>query len=395
MKLKDTTLVPIGQKTEEHMGNVTRRNLIAGAAAVTALPSLAAPRAQAAAPLAEKQNPGWYRYKVGSFEVTAVTDGANTNPLSDSYVGNAPKNDVNAALVANHLPPDKVTHAYTPVVVNTGSKLVVIDTGLGLGMYQQSKGAVGQFHTNLAAAGVDRNAVDVVIISHFHGDHINGLLGADSKLAFPNAEVMVPASEWAFWMDDANAARFPEPIKGQFANVKRVFGALANKPTQYEAGKELVPGITSMATPGHTPGHASHILASGSDKGPDPSRCDGRRRHAVSQPSRVEVGLRHGRAAGGADPPQGLRHGDRGQDADPGIPLPVPGPRLCREIRLGLSAGAGGLESDDLTIRQVIDARAAAVVALEIPNFATLNPGYSEQLRHAGGRPRYHAKRTA
>jgi glyoxylase-like metal-dependent hydrolase (beta-lactamase superfamily II) len=171
-----------------------------------------------------------------------------------------------AALVANHLPPDKVTHAYTPVVVNTGSKLVVIDTGLGPGMYQQSKGAVGQFHTNLAAAGIDRNAVDVVIISHFHGDHINGLLGADSKLAFPNAEVMVPAGEWAFWMDDANAARFPDPIKGQFANVKRVFGALGNKSTQYEAGKELVPGITSMATPGHTPGHTSHIVASGSDK---------------------------------------------------------------------------------------------------------------------------------
>ncbi len=266
MTLKDTNRVPTGPNTEEHMSNLTRRNLIAGAATVAALPSFAVPRAQAAAPLADKQNPGWYRYKVGSFEVTAVTDGANTNPLSDSYIGNAPKNEINAALVANHLPPDKVTHAYTPVVVNTGSKLVVIDTGLGLGMYQQSKGAVGQFHTNLAAAGVDRNAVDMVIISHCHGDHINGLLGADSKLAFPNAEVMVPTGEWAFWMDDANAARFPDPIKGAFANVKRVFGALANKPTQYEAGKELVPGITSMATPGHTPGHASHIVASGSDK---------------------------------------------------------------------------------------------------------------------------------
>jgi glyoxylase-like metal-dependent hydrolase (beta-lactamase superfamily II) len=173
---------------------------------------------------------------------------------------------VNAALVANHLPADKVTHAYTPVVVNTGSKLVVIDTGLGPGAYQQSKGAVGQFHTNLAAAGIDRNAVDAVIISHLHGDHINGLLGADNKFAFPNAELMVPAGEWTFWMDDANAARFPDPIKGQFANVKRVFGALGNKPTQYEAGKELVPGITSMATPGHTPGHSSHVVASGSER---------------------------------------------------------------------------------------------------------------------------------
>jgi glyoxylase-like metal-dependent hydrolase (beta-lactamase superfamily II) len=264
--LKDTKRVPTGHKTEEHMSNLTRRNLLAGGAAVAALPAFAVPKARAAAPLADKQNPGWYRYKVGSFEVTVVTDGATTNPLSDSYVGNAPRSEVNATLVANYLPPDKVTHGYTPVVVNTGSKLVVIDTGLGLGAYQQSKGAVGQFQTNLAAAGIDRNAVDVVIISHLHGDHINGLLGADSKFAFPNAELMVPAGEWTFWMDDANAARFPEPIKGQFANVKHVFGALGNKATQYEAGKELVPGITSMATPGHTPGHSSHVVASGSEQ---------------------------------------------------------------------------------------------------------------------------------
>jgi glyoxylase-like metal-dependent hydrolase (beta-lactamase superfamily II) len=251
---------------EEHVSNLTRRNLLAGATAVSALSPFAVPRLHAAAPLAEKQNPGWYRYKVGSFEVTVVTDGATTSPLSDSYVGNAPRSEVNATLIANHLPPDKVTHSYSPAVVNTGSKLVVIDTGLGLGAYQQSKGGVGQFHTNLAAAGIDPKMVDVVIISHFHADHINGLLGADNKLAFPNAELMVPAGEWTFWMDDANAARFPEPIKGQFANVKRVFGALDNKATQYAADKELVPGITSMATPGHTPGHCSFRVASGSEQ---------------------------------------------------------------------------------------------------------------------------------
>jgi len=138
------------------MSKPTRRHLLAGAAAAAAVPAVAVPRAQAAAPLAEKQNPGWYRYKVGSFEVTVVTDGMTTAALADNYVGNASKSDVNATLVANHLPPDKVTHSYSPVVVNTGSKLVAIDAGLGLGMYQQSKGAVGQYHTNLAAAGIDR-----------------------------------------------------------------------------------------------------------------------------------------------------------------------------------------------------------------------------------------------
>ncbi len=248
------------------MSNLSRRMLLAGAAASAALPSLGAGKVNAAAPLSGKQNPGWYRYKVGSVEVTVVTDGAGTNPLSDGYINNAGKDAINATLAANHLPPDKVTHGYTPLVVNTGSKLVVIDTGLGLGAYAQSKGALGQFHTNLAAAGIDRNAVDTVIISHMHGDHINGLLGADNKFAFPNAELMVPETEWAFWMDDTNAGRFPEPIKGQFGNVKRVFGALDNKAAKYVAGKELLPGITAMATPGHTPGHCSFVLASGPEQ---------------------------------------------------------------------------------------------------------------------------------
>lgn len=251
------------------MTELNRRSILTGAIAAAATTALSPPTstpARAAAPLAGKQNAGWYRYKVGSFEVTVVTDGAGVNPLADNYVANAPKNEVNAALASAYLPPDKVIHAYTPIVVNTGSKLVVIDTGVGLGAYQQSRGAIGQFHANLAAAGIDKNAVDVVIISHLHGDHINGLLDADNKLAFANAEVMVPAADWAFWTDAGNEAKFAPPIKGQFANVKRVFGALGNKVTQYDAGKELVAGITALATPGHTPGHTSHVIASGADR---------------------------------------------------------------------------------------------------------------------------------
>ena len=211
---------------------ITRRNLFAGAAVVgaglTASKSIVSP-ARAAAPAAGKQNAGWYRYKMGDFEVTVVTDGMNSNPLSDAYVSNAPKADVNAALEALFLAKDKVAHAYTPVVINTGSKLVAIDTGLGLGMFEQSKGAVGQSHANLQAAGIDRNAVDVVIISHFHGDHINGLVGPDNKPAFPNAEVMVPETEWAFWADESNVSKLPDVAKSQMPNPKRVFGVLGTK----------------------------------------------------------------------------------------------------------------------------------------------------------------------
>jgi glyoxylase-like metal-dependent hydrolase (beta-lactamase superfamily II) len=252
------------------MTELNRRTMLTGAVAAstaTALtPFAARSPAFAAAPLAGKQNPGWYRYKVGSFEVTVVTDGTTNAALPDTYAANAQKDAVNAALAADFLPRDRAIHPYTPIVVNTGTKLVAIDTGLGLGMFEQSKGAVGQYHTNLAAAGIDRNAVDTVIISHFHGDHINGLVGPENKPAFPNAEVIVPAAEWTFWADESNASRVPEAIRPQFGNVKRVFGVLGNKVTQHEPGKELVPGIMAIASPGHTPGHTSHVITSGSDK---------------------------------------------------------------------------------------------------------------------------------
>jgi glyoxylase-like metal-dependent hydrolase (beta-lactamase superfamily II) len=150
--------------------------------------------------------------------------------------------------------------------VNTGSKLVLIDSGLGPATFTQSNGAMGQGHNNLAAAGIERTAVDTVIISHFHSDHIGGLLTADNKPAFPNAEVMVPAPEWAHWMDDAKMNAAPEAARGFFANVRRVMGALGKNVTQYEPGKEVSSGITSVATPGHTPGHTSHIVASGSGR---------------------------------------------------------------------------------------------------------------------------------
>jgi glyoxylase-like metal-dependent hydrolase (beta-lactamase superfamily II) len=248
------------------MTELSRRSLLVGTAAVGAAvagPTTMLPSANAAAPVAGKQNAGWYRYKVGEFEVTAVTDGQGSNPLGDSYVVNTPKDTVAKDLEAQFLPKDKVIHTYTPTVINTGSKLVAIDSGLGLGSYAQSKGALGQYQTNLKAAGIDANTIDAVIISHFHGDHINGLIGPDNKPLFPNAEIMVPEAEWAFWMDESNVSKLPEPAKGQIKNPARVFGALGNKVTKYQDKQVLVPGITAVSSPGHTPGHFSHLVSSG------------------------------------------------------------------------------------------------------------------------------------
>src|SRR5499433_3896814 len=211
------------------MTELTRRQMLA-TVAVAALAPMGHLPAHGAAPLIGKQAPSYYRYKVGSYEVTVVSDGARSWPLD--VVRNATKEEVNTALAAAYLDKEKVTFPYVPIVVNTGSKLVVIDPGLGPNLYEQSKGAVGQFHTNLQAAGIDRNAVDVVIISHFHADHINGLVGPENKPAFPNAEVMVPETEWAFWADESNVSKLPEVARSQMPNPKRVFGVLGNKVTK-------------------------------------------------------------------------------------------------------------------------------------------------------------------
>jgi glyoxylase-like metal-dependent hydrolase (beta-lactamase superfamily II) len=224
--------------------------------------------AKAAAPLADKQAPSFYRYKVGDAQVTVISDGVNTFPLTDSFVPNAKKDDIAAALEKAYMPKDKISIQFGPLVINSGGKLIVLDTGNGPGAFASSKGAVGQFAANMAAAGVDPKAVDMVVISHFHGDHINGLLNADNALAFPNAEVLVPATEWKYFMDDGEMSRqTSERMKGVFANARRVFEAgLKKKVTPYEWNKEVAPGLLAVATVGHTPGHTSYVLSSGSGK---------------------------------------------------------------------------------------------------------------------------------
>jgi glyoxylase-like metal-dependent hydrolase (beta-lactamase superfamily II) len=253
------------------MTELTRRTLLSGVAAATAgtaLVPLAPSLAPAAAPPAGKQAPGYYRYKVGTIEVTVVTDGINRFKFPDTFVANVTRDDVNAALAAAYMEKDMMAIPYCPIVVNTGSKLVVIDTGTGQANFERSKGAAGQFHTNLAAAGIDRNAVDAVIISHYHPDHVNGLLMADNSLGFPNAEILVPAAEHKFWMDDGEMSRAPAGrMQDQFKNNRRVFsGEVLKRVKTYEPDKEIAPGITSVATNGHTPGHNSHVIASGTSK---------------------------------------------------------------------------------------------------------------------------------
>lgn len=250
------------------MGELTRRGVMTGAAtlaaaAVTGTVSGGSALAQAAA---SQQAAGWYRYKVGDAEITVVTDGLTRFKFPDAFVGNAKRDEVNKALEAVFMEKDMMAIPYTPIVIRNGGKVTVIDTGTGEANFAASKGAAGQFQKNLAASGIDAKDVSTVIISHYHGDHINGLLKADNSLAFPNAEILVPAAEHKYFMDDGEMNKQTgDRMVGVFKNQRRVFGnpEIAKRVKTYEAGKEVVPGVSAVASYGHTPGHTSHVVSSG------------------------------------------------------------------------------------------------------------------------------------
>src|SRR5258708_3375099 len=252
------------------MIDVSRRQLLSGAAAAAAnaLTPLGSLTAAAAVAASGAQAPGFYRYKVGSFECTSINDGARSFPMPDTFVKNVPKAEALAAAEAAYMPQGMVTVPFNPQLINTGAKLVLIDCGNGVANIESSKGAVGRTLQNLAAAGVDPKSIDVVLMSHLHPDHTNGIRAADGSMAFPNAEIMVPAKDWEFWMSEDNAAKAEsnEMMKNYFANVKKIYNGIESKVTKYDWGKEVVPGITSIEAPGHTPGHTAFVVASGNSK---------------------------------------------------------------------------------------------------------------------------------
>jgi glyoxylase-like metal-dependent hydrolase (beta-lactamase superfamily II) len=244
---------------------ISRRALLTGAASAAAstIAPFAGLPAHAAAPFAGKQAPSFYRSKLGGFEITVVSDGARAIPLSPTFVRNVNIEQVLAVAEAAYMPKGSIVAPFNPIVVNTDSKLVLIDTGYGPGIAP----TVGLLPATLAAAGIDPKSVDIVLISHMHGDHILGIKNPDGSLAFPNAEIKVPAVDWAHWMSDENMSRAPEGFqKTSFGFNRKVFFSLKDKVTRFDWGKEVAPGITAVETAGHTPGHTSFMIASGSSK---------------------------------------------------------------------------------------------------------------------------------
>jgi glyoxylase-like metal-dependent hydrolase (beta-lactamase superfamily II) len=194
--------------------------------------------------------PGFRRLKVGDIEVIAINDGITRRPLGEEFVRNAPLEQVKALLAAQNLPTEHVDIPYTPHLVVIGNTRLLIDTGFA----DNGPANTGKLRANMLAAGHRPEDIDHVVLSHFHGDHINGLIAKDGSLVFPKAKVHVPAAEYAFWMDDAKMAAVPA-LKGAFDNARRVMGKIpADRLVKFEAGAELAPGLSAMAAHGHTPG---------------------------------------------------------------------------------------------------------------------------------------------
>ena len=181
-------------------------------------------------------------------------------PIDEKFVRNASSAEVNDALAAAFLPPKILPISFTALLVNTGAKLVLIDTGTA----GQIADTAGSLLDNLKAAGIDPKAVDTILISHFHPDHIDGIKTKDGAKIFPNAEILVPEPEWDFWMDDANMSKTEGTVKRYFLNARRIFKDIAKDIQRFKPGNEVAPGIVSVPAYGHTPGHTAFAIHSGS-----------------------------------------------------------------------------------------------------------------------------------
>lgn len=242
------------------MTSMDRRAFVAGALLASGLPWRAGgEKAEAGAPQAGKAGPAFYRFRLGDYELTALYDGIWHRPIDGRFVRNAPFAEVQKALAENFLSVDRLSLPITALVVNTGVRLILIDTGSA----GQLAATAGSMMSNLVAAGINPKAIDTILVSHFHPDHINGIKTKDGRMVFPDAEIKVPAPEWTYWMDEVTPTTVPEAARGVLLNAGRIFADLRKEVTQFAPGSEVAPGITSIAAYGHTPGHVAYAVASG------------------------------------------------------------------------------------------------------------------------------------
>jgi glyoxylase-like metal-dependent hydrolase (beta-lactamase superfamily II) len=239
---------------------ISRRSLFLASTAIAgglAAASTLVGRAGAAVQQSGIKSPGFKRFTLGDFEITTLLDGLRPGDGPYPTFGANQTQEAVAELMRNNfLPETKFANGFIPVLVNTGSELVLVDTGFGAAGRENG---LGQLEENLKAAGYTPDQVTVVLITHMHGDHIGGLMNGEAP-AFPNARYVGGRIEYDFWTDDA---RTGTPAENNAKAVNAKVKPLADKFTFINAGDEVVPGITSEAAYGHTPGHMIFHVESG------------------------------------------------------------------------------------------------------------------------------------
>ncbi len=230
----------------------------AGAAAAGMFALRSGADAFAKAPFATAQVPAYYRFKVGTLEVTAVTDGMLSLPLA--LFPAAGKEEALAVLAKAHRPENTPT-AINTYVINTGDKLILVDTGYGT----MAGPDAGLLLGNLKAAGIEPGQVDAVLITHMHPDHVGGLLDSQGKPVFANATLLVGDKEYAFWTDEGIMSRAPAEGQKFFKIAQDAVKPYQKSLQLFKDGEQIAPGVTASTAPGHTPGHNTLRLTSGKD----------------------------------------------------------------------------------------------------------------------------------
>jgi len=236
----------------------SRRDLLAGASAA-GLAALYAP-AFAKAPLLNTPAPGFSRFKIGAIEATVVSDGPLElgAPSADIFKG-VTKEEFGKALTDNFLPTETMRLEQNALLINTGDKLVLIDTGTG---FQKSFGPhSGKLIANLKAAGIDPNDIDAVALTHAHPDHCWGLVAEDGAKIFPNAQVYVSQEDFDFWTDVSKAGA-NDMIKSFIEGTRKRLLPIRERIEFFKDGQEFVPGIQAISAPGHTVGHTVFMITS-------------------------------------------------------------------------------------------------------------------------------------
>jgi glyoxylase-like metal-dependent hydrolase (beta-lactamase superfamily II) len=231
---------------------------MAGATTFGALPM---PQALAKAPVAKDQAPYFYRFTHGKMQATVVSDGIL--PLGDpsaSFLGSS-KEEIGKMLSDNFLSPSNVVLEQNVLVLNTGDKLVLFDTGMGSStMFGPT---TGKLLASLKAAGIDPKDIDAVVATHAHCDHVWGIMADDGSRHFPNAQIYISQADFDFWTDEAKLAmKDPAYMKPFVEGARKNLLPNRDRIVFIKDGQEFLPGIQAMAAPGHTVGHTVFMITS-------------------------------------------------------------------------------------------------------------------------------------